>query len=759
LPVDLAAQCTDVSGQTGVSRSGYRLNRRGNVFVQTVTLRNNGANAIQAPVRLTLQGLPATVTLENATTTSSCPGTTGAPIVEIAAPNNSLAPGESLSVVLNFSNPTMSAISYTPVVYAGSIALQVLGNVVLSPDGIYVNQQTTVQVRAAVPYNPALGVPTVTLERTDASANFLASEGSLFDNGNLNGAGDEIQGDGVFSNRRAFLSQVVGPIYLRVKVVQGAVTNYTPLFTLQVFDHLTLTEFNDIQSTIDNAYQTYLALLQKVSPAEAKQQLIQLLLADPDVAQAGLSGNSNSIWIVFKEGILGGVYLVPTGQRGGGAGLTPLAGGVSGPGIAAMAGATNPFAAPENRVKSRKALVLGPYTNIDPAFTPDETIAINTMLTNSQCPKYEVTYRTTAAVNVESFKNLHNYGIVVIATHGDTFYEGILSLWQPVFGWNFWGAQVTMLTGHKSSAANYPTYETDLKKGRMAIVGGVIGNTYAVLPSFIQHYSGAMPNSIVYIGACRSTYNTTMANAFLGKGAGTYFGYTEYVDGAFATQTGTNFFTEFVTNGKSTGDAFVPGLNDGLAYFTMHGANDLKRPTADLENGGFESGNLGAWSGSGDARVITQLGNWTPQEGSFVGIISTGLGFTVSSGAVSQNTCMDPGTKKIEFKWNYSSEEFLEWCNSIYQDYFRLELIPQGGGAVTLFNRRVIDLCGQVSPAGYSFDRGGVYTTGWRSESIDISGIVSANPGKNIMVRFSAGDVGDSIYDTAILIDDVKLTQ
>jgi hypothetical protein len=49
------------------------------------------------------------------------------------------------------------------------------------------------------------------------------------------------------------------------------------------------------------------------------------------------------------------------------------------------------------------------------------------------------------------------------------------------------------------------------------------------------------------------------------------------------------------------------------------------------------------------------------------------------------------------------------------------------------------------------FDVGDVYMTGWQSSTFDLS----AFKNKRITLSIAAGDVGDSIYDTAILLDDI----
>lgn len=161
-----------------------------------------------------------------------------------------------------------------------------------------------------------------------------------------------------------------------------------------------------------------------------------------------------------------------------------------------------------------------------------------------------------------------------------------------------------------------------------------------------------------------------------------------------------------------------------------------------------------------------------------MGLISTGLGYTVASGSIEQKVCLPPDAQRLEFYWNFNSEEFIEWCGSIYQDHFRVDIVTDTG-AQNLFYRKVDDLCGSVSPSNLKFDQssgfctpfpdwvgygtGGndctVWTTGWQLQSIDISGIATANQNKPVTIRFSAGDVGDSIFDSAVLLDDIKITK
>jgi hypothetical protein len=108
-----------------------------------------------------------------------------------------------------------------------------------------------------------------------------------------------------------------------------------------------------------------------------------------------------------------------------------------------------------------------------------------------------------------------------------------------------------------------------------------------------------------------------------------------------------------------------------------------------------------------------------------------------------------------------------------------LQLKIEGGGEVTLLSKTIDGIAGEfgaryrpdpngdgdhsdddITPGNLItespnivFDRGGVYGTGWQSANFNIA----AYRGKKITLILSAGDVGDSIFDTAILLDECKL--
>ena len=86
------------------------------LYIQDVYLNNPGSTAVAGPLLLILENLPAGVSVANKSRPTSCYAPIGSPAL-IALPKGSLlAPNTSVRVRLRFSDPSGTAISYTPLV-------------------------------------------------------------------------------------------------------------------------------------------------------------------------------------------------------------------------------------------------------------------------------------------------------------------------------------------------------------------------------------------------------------------------------------------------------------------------------------------------------------------------------------------------------------------------------------------------------------------------------------------------------------------
>ena len=112
------ACAVDVSAYVAVTRGGFVFNPGTGHYVQTVTLTNTFSATINGAFSLVLDALSANATLFNQTgTTDASYPPAGSFYANAAAA--SLAPGQSLSIQLQFTNPTRAAITYNTRVLAG----------------------------------------------------------------------------------------------------------------------------------------------------------------------------------------------------------------------------------------------------------------------------------------------------------------------------------------------------------------------------------------------------------------------------------------------------------------------------------------------------------------------------------------------------------------------------------------------------------------------------------------------------------------
>ena len=107
----------DVSASITLSRGGFVLNPATGRYTQTVVLTNYSASIITGPISLVLDSLSANATLLNATgTTDSLESPAGSPYLSA---NVNLAPGQTTSLALQFTDPTHGTITYDTRVLAG----------------------------------------------------------------------------------------------------------------------------------------------------------------------------------------------------------------------------------------------------------------------------------------------------------------------------------------------------------------------------------------------------------------------------------------------------------------------------------------------------------------------------------------------------------------------------------------------------------------------------------------------------------------
>lgn len=645
---------------------------------------------------------------------------------------------------------------------------------------------------------PPVNASTVHLIEVDGDGKEIKDHGVMLDNGQA-GNCDDIQKDGIYSKCVSMTPTVAKTMYFRVRadveILDKKYNGKSPLALVDVVPRMNQSECNAIVSLQSKVRSEYESKVDGgTAAAQAQAAAIAALKADPTVKNAGPASDGYGIWVQYKTGRLGALNLAPKGTRGGGD--APAGGG-------ALSGA----ALPTYSVGTRRALTLAPNEIEFKADGGDEAAVAGADLDGLECPPFAVDAMSGNLAHLGWYRDMEEYGIVAITGHGDAYFGDMDAADKAALGWEHPGSQEAIWSGEAVNCSALSTStakcgktgtgcptgqqcvktsanggdcvdhtQADIMTGRVAIGA----KNYALLPSFVQrHATRDFPESIIYLGTCRSLWNGSLAVQFFGLGAQAVVGYSDYITNKFAWSHGKSFFDGLVKAGENVLQAIQTTDADSTYGGQMRYLGKAKANAKDakLINPSWDTGKRTGWKAVGDGRVISRLGSTVPVGGKFMGIISTGLGFTAQTGSLEQPFCVSPGASEMCFHWKFYSEEFVEWCGSSYMDRFTATLTGDAGGStkkLTMVDVWIDPLCpydcggknpceagspsckcGQqwkgLSQSDVTFDQGGVWMTLWQTHCSDIK----VFEGKRVTLKFFATDKGDSIYDTAVLVDDV----
>lgn len=141
-------------------------------------------------------------------------------------------------------------------------------------------------------------------------------------------------------------------------------------------------------------------------------------------------------------------------------------------------------------IGSNNVLILSPFLS---EFKDDDFyLSVLPMLEATLEPFIYKSYRGSD-VNVEAFKNLQNYGIIVLDSHG-----------------KIQDGDHLYATGQKFVEGD-TLYQIDMEAGRLAVAGisplsiiGLAPKYYLVTSRFLKKYSEELPNSLMYLSTCDS---------------------------------------------------------------------------------------------------------------------------------------------------------------------------------------------------------------------------------------------------------------
>ncbi|MBD2184254.1 hypothetical protein H6S82_11665 [Planktothrix sp. FACHB-1355] len=603
----------------------------------------------------------------------------------------------------------------------------------VSKDSLFAGKTTEVTFSAKIA-NPR-SVDEIQLFETDSNGNTNLL-GKLFDKGDVE-KGDDIAKDGVFTNRFTLAPTSPGQkTYFAAIPGSDRTTQPTQIEILNPISEEAFEQTINFNAQVGQKFQN--ALNFGRSEQQAIEEIKAFLEANPsevkpgsiEVANDGLGWKTKDDVLV----VLDTNQLNYQGQRS----------------ISSQISANQSAVYFRDRISqangnklnsSSQILVLSPYAF---QFEPyDEGNNIASILNDAG---FDVKDEYNDDVTVEDFKNLERYGAIAISTHG-----GVRN------------GQVIISSGEQISSSNseeyLEKYGADLKAGRLvlgvSLTPSTSGNELLIAPSFITKYSKNLPDSIVYVGACDSTKNPTLAQAFLSEGAAAFVGYSDVVLSSFAESHGIDMFDALV-EGKTVSE--IPGINVDRekdrdpALFELIGSDDASLSVAELKNGSFEEDELLGWITKGDTRTITALGPLSPTDGNEMAIISTGLGSVNNSqSSISQKFFVRQNAKDIIINYNVISEEPSEFVDTEFDDQF--EIIFNG----TRIAKERVNTSNWERIEGIDFFGGDetVYDLGgFKTVTYDLTPF----RGQTVELAMRTFDRGDSKYDTAALVDNIEIT-
>ena len=159
---------------------------------------------------------------------------------------------------------------------------------------------------------------------------------------------------------------------------------------------------------------------------------------------------------------------------------------------------------------------------------------------------------------------------------------------------------------------------------------------------------------------------------------------------------------------------------------------------------------------------MSVLADVSPTDGDHMVAISTGIGsgesayFSASNASSISQLFWVPENQCILYcDINMISEEPMEWVGSSFDDRFDIIIQDLTTGIEGVVYTNSINSADWSYLSGVNFDGGDAtaYQTGWIEVECDLNGCVN----HNVRIVFAVYDVGDSAYDTAVLIDNLRL--
>lgn len=379
-------------------------------------------------------------------------------------------------------------------------------------------------------------------------------------------------------------------------------------------------------------------------------------------------------------------------------------------------------------------------------------------------------------VTVDNFKNLNDYQLIITDCHGSTYTHWFTT--TPV-----------ICTDEEATSEAKTKYSADLKKNRIVAGSSTTGNKFWIRPDFFDFYyaDDRLDCSIFYLNVCMGAYDEDKAlvNSILDAGADSVVAYSNTV----YTFYGTSMLSDIVDSLMSGSDISQAveaakaenGQNDrewGLnqSWAASGGVHDHETVASvfgdtsallhnDLVNGDFDSffdlfsDSISNWNEYGDARSVFKLAGIKPPSLFKMGMISSGFGSQndETTSCIYQTILVPSDASTINFTYDVVSEEPMEYVGTRYNDTFDFEILDVDGNVLETLASESVNDSMWYAVNGIDFPGGDDTTFHTRWQTVT-SNAISKYRNELVVIRAIVRDAGDSIYDTAALVDSVTIS-
>ena len=601
-----------------------------------------------------------------------------------------------------------------------------------------------------------------------------AMVGEMKDDGSYAGSGDDMKGDGIYSSKMELIEGIPGPHTYYAKIGDKKSEEVSVIFreelSSEVKESMAKAD-SQIQSTLTDNFFEQSEEAQKTGLSDLIGSLKDSDLIVADSVKASSDGRTYSF--EYGDGVLGNLTLDQFDEDLNGPSADAIAAREEAADVQTDGDSEPVVGLAETNGKVGTALILNSF----PAFeTKPDKIAYRTDFYEDVKNKWDADGLATTLdtdITVSDYENLGNYDIVMFSTHGSSFYatqNGTTTRYSVI------------CLPEKSNKENDAKYAEELQAQDVVKSNG----EYCIKATFFkdQYGDSGLEGKIILAECCkfmgeRGTVNTALAQDIVNAGAKAVIGYHNSVGADYSREI-YEIVIDRLIDGKSLSSALAdaksekgndddweePAKDKYRAYPILTGNSSSYLISSGIQNGGFETTSSGGsptkWQMLGDCRTLTQLGPITPASDSRMGILSTGIGSKQESdfengteGSIFYQRLRIPdNASTLSFKYNFVSEEYPEYIGSKFNDTFEVRVLQDGKTAVSRVLASV-NTSTFSSVGGIDFDGGDstVGQTGWHDGSVGVSSL----RGKVVTVCFMIYDEGDSIYDSAVLLDRVSI--